>query len=557
MRMTPKAIQICRPVAVCLTLGASSPLLLAQSVPDAGSLTQQTERDRQPAAPARVAPAAPQPQAQPSVSGELPAQVTVKAFQFTGNTLLPAELLQERVRPWVGQTLDLEGLKAVTAAVSDAYREGGWVVRVLLPAQDITGGTVTLQVVEAQVGQLRLQGESRASAQQVEQTVRRAGVVPGQPLNAGALDRGLRIASDLAGVAVSGVLGAGEKPGQTDVTLRMTPEPLLYGSVGVDNQGTRSTGPLRLQAQVGLASPLGRGETFSLRLLHAEGLNYFSGAAQFPLGTDGLRLGANLSWLGYRLITPEFASLAASGSSRSAGLNLVYPLLRSARSNVYLQGGFERRNYDNTANGNSTGYGVNAASVGLSGDRVVDAGSGGITSWSATLVSADVQREATSGVAGRSTKLRYDISHQQNLGGSFSLYGSLRGQWADSAQDSSERFYAGGPQGVRAYPSGEGGGKDGQLLQLEARAALPWNLTASVFYDRALLNRDPSDSPTGGSATYQGAGVGLTWYGPKGISATATWARRVGSNPLPALDGRDQDGTLRKSRVWLSLNAAF
>lgn len=557
MRKSPIAVQFCRPIAVCLTLGASSPLLLAQTVPDAGALLQQTERGAPAPAPAKVSPSTQLPKAAGEVSGALPAQVKVQAFRFSGNTLLSSEQLQERVRPWLGQTLDLAGLNAVTTAVTSAYNEAGWVVRVLLPTQDITNGVIALQVVEAQVGQITTEGQARVSPQQVERTVRAAGVVPGQPLNAGALDRGLRIASDLAGVAVNGVLGAGKNPGQTDVTLSLQPEPLLYGSAGLDNQGARSTGDLRLQAQLGLASPLGYGEAFNARLLHAEGLNYFSGAAQVPVGVSGLRLGANLSWLGYRLVTPEFASLQASGDSRSMGLNASYPLLRSADGNVSLQAGAERRNYNNTANGASSSYGVNAVSVGLSGDHVVRAGSGGITAWSATVVSADVQREATSGVAGRSAKLRYDISHQQNLGPTFSAYASLRGQLADGAQDSSERFYAGGPQGVRAYPSGEGSGKDGHLLQLEWRTALPGNLTAAVFYDRAQLTRDPSDNPDGGSATYQGAGAGLTWAGPKGLSASAVWARRIGSNPLPSSQGVDQDGSLRKNRFWLSLNAAF
>jgi hypothetical protein len=39
--------------------------------------------------------------------------------------------------------------------------------------------------------------------------------------------------------------------------------------------------------------------------------------------------------------------------------------------------------------------------------------------------------------------------------------------------------------------------------------------------------------------------------------AKATYARRVGSNPNPADNGQDQDGSLRKDRVWLSLNRSF
>jgi hemolysin activation/secretion protein len=55
------------------------------------------------------------------------------------------------------------------------------------------------------------------------------------------------------------------------------------------------------------------------------------------------------------------------------------------------------------------------------------------------------------------------------LPGGFTLYASFSGQRASKNLDSSEEFFLGGPNGVRAYPQGEGAGDEGWLSRLELR----------------------------------------------------------------------------------------
>lgn len=49
----------------------------------------------------------------------------------------------------------------------------------------------------------------------------------------------------------------------------------------------------------------------------------------------------------------------------------------------------------------------------------------------------------------------------------------------------------------------------------------------------------------------------LSWSGPNGITFEGTYARRHGSNPNPQLDGNDQDGTLDKDRLWVTISLPF
>jgi hemolysin activation/secretion protein len=137
----------------------------------------------------------------------------------------------------------------------------------------------------------------------------------------------------------------------------------------------------------------------------------------------------------------------------------------------------------------------------------------------------------------------------------------LNGQVASKNLDSSEKFYLGGPGGVRAYPSSEAGGSDGMLLNVEARLRLSDDVTVSAFYDwgqvRVNHDNDFSGAAANNRLRLQGAGLGLGWVGPVGTSVKLTWAHRIGSNPNPTTTGQDQDGTLHKHRIWLWGNLVF
>jgi hemolysin activation/secretion protein len=88
---------------------------------------------------------------------------------------------------------------------------------------------------------------------------------------------------------------------------------------------------------------------------------------------------------------------------------------------------------------------------------------------------------------------------------------SLSGQIAGKNLDSSEQFALGGPNGVRAYPQGEGIGDEGYLANLELRHGLTNNLQALLFYDvgSTTVNRDVFGPPSANTRNLAGAGVGL------------------------------------------------
>ena len=546
----------------------------SQTLPNAGSVLQQLDRDR-----AAVLPmtAPPPPMAPTAPHSNTDFTVTVQTFAFAGNTLLSAAQLQQAVQPYRNRPLNFDQLQAATQAVSEAYREAGWIVRAYLPEQDfaVSGGTVTIQVLEARLGRLQSQGDPgiRVAIAQLE-ALFDSHLAAGQLLRADQLDRALLLADDLPGVSVAASLRAGAQSGETDVVLHLSPEPLVRGNVGVDNTGSRSTGAERLVAGLGLASPLGLGDAWDTQFIHTEGSDYLRLQASLPAGRNGLRLGAAVSALDYHLVAPEFVPLRAKGWAHTAGLEAVYPLLRARAHNLYLSANLDRKEYDNQSSAITTSrYHTDMLRLGLSGNRYDTFGGGGVSNLALDLGfgyldlgGSPNQASDASGpqTAGAFNRLNFQLNRLQTLSPTLSFNAALSGQWADKNLDSSERLYLGGADGVRAFPTNEAGGASGHLLHLELRWSPQARFTLTAFgdYGQVTVNRNNAFAGAATPNTYSldGAGLSAAWQGAGGPvrpSVKATWSRRLNSNPAAIANGHDQDGSLDHDRLWIVANLQF
>ena len=223
------------------------------------------------------------------------ATVTVTTFKFAGNTRLTSKQAAVAGR---------RRLRRPAAHVRRPTECGdgrgeclsapaGWVVQAYLPQQDITGGEVTIQIIEAKLGDVRIEGSTqRASNGRMEDIVD-AAQRPGTPLRANALDRALLLIGDLPGVIATGSLGEGAGQGQTDLVLNVKDGPKVTGEVIADNEGARYTGEARIIVNASLNSPFGIGDRADTVLLHAQGSDYQRLAYSLPVGGGGWRVGLN------------------------------------------------------------------------------------------------------------------------------------------------------------------------------------------------------------------------------------------------------------------------
>ena len=546
------------------------PAVHAQTAPDAGRLMQQNQPAKPAVLPKRSD--AKELSAAPSTMN-LPsgASVSVKRFVFKGNTLLDDATLQRTLTGYLDRKLDFKELQEAAAMVAKRYSASGRLARVFLPAQDVTEGVITLQVMEARYGGTQIEKSGPRLDGGVAKAMMDAGQVPGQALDLVALDRSLLLVSDLPGVKVSASLVPGRAPGETAVAVTLTDKPLVAGEIGVDNAGTRSTGEPRLNAAVSVQSALGRGDLLSAQLSANKGSTFVRLGASMPVGLQGARLGISANALRYKLVGSDFEALRAKGSSSSLGAEGSYPLIRSRDRNVVLQAGLERKRFDNEANGATfSKYRSSLVSVGLSGNMFDDVGRGGVTTAYLGAQFGSLKLDGSPSFAadqagaktnGSFRKLRYQLSRTQGLAPGLSAYVGVNGQVANRNLDSSERFYLGGPQGVRAYPISEGGGSSGYVGNFELRYQLAEGWRTAAFYDlgHIKVNDDPGyvGAVTPNTYSLKGAGLSLGYTAPSGLDVNLLWARRVGDNPLADARGRDLDGSLTRNRFWLQASQPF
>ena len=544
---------------------AASPV----TTPDAGSLLQQIEQNQKQALPHKMLPDKPAEPAPMQMQGGV---ITVKAFRFAGNTLLSNDKLAPVVAGYLNRPLDFTQLQAAAAAIASAYREAGWIVRAYLPAQDIVEGVVTIQIVEAVFGGAHIQGDiprrsSREQIMRIFETQQKTAT----PLNADKLDRALLLADDLPGVTVAGGLREGAKAHETDIDLKLGEEPLVAGELGLDNTGSRSTGSDRVTLNFGLSSPFKLGDLLSANVIHTQGSDYMRLDGNIPLGSNGWRTGINASHLDYSLVAAEFSSMAAHGTSDTVGLEATYPVIRSRLKNLYFNFNADNKYFNNLSASTTTSrYNVNTLTLGLDSNLFDNLWGGGANSASIALVDGRLNLNGsptqagdaiTTQTAGHYDKLHFAASRQQVVTDSVSLFGSLSGQFAHKNLDSSEKFYLGGAGGVRAYPSSEGGGADGKLLNLELRWRLPRGYNLTGFYDYGHITVNPDNHFAGATTlndySLKGAGLSLAWQSSSGPSIKASYAYRLGNNPNPTATGNDQDGSLFKNRFWVTASIPF
>ncbi len=551
-----------------------------QKTPDAGQILNEIERDIE----VRPIPQLPKIEdAAPAAQDDQGPKVFIKQFKFQGNKAISEEELQAALTSLTNREISITQLKTSTDLIATYYREKGFLGTATLPDQDITEGVVVIQITEAIFGDVKFDGQYNKDFKRVRPGVIEsaigAGAMKGKPLDQAKLDAALAKVDRLAGIKIQSTMQAGEAEGTTDLLVKVKDLPLLNTYVALDNTGGRQTGRIKSLAYLTLSSPFGFGETVNLTALHSEGTDYGKLGFMVPVGISGLEIGAGASYLEYDVIANESKNLGLRGLSSVFSLNSQYSLIKNKLGKLTLAGNIEQKNFLNKSNaeGKTSDYDLKVYSLVLSGDRADGILAGGVNNLSLDLGMGEVNLNHSNNETtdqggahthGSYTRLRWNLSRNQFLTDSLALTLSGSGQFANANLDSSEKFYLGGINGVRAYPTSEGGGSEGYLYTAELRKYLPNNLSVAGFIDHGFVRQFYDNKQADGEGTnsqgqpnaysLKGYGASLNWQGPRNTNFKVTYARRMGNNPNPATNGyHDQDGSKHVDVFWLSGSVNF
>lgn len=560
-----------------LVLGATRARAQAVQRPDAGTL-QEPQRPIQ-LLPQPGAPAISLPPPKPATPGTAAVRMRPAAFRFEGNSLFDEKTLAALLANRVDRSTDLSGLIEAASVISQYYRTQGYLLtEAYLPEQafQAAGGTVTIAVIEARVGRVQVQIDGEIGSASYVRRVVHANLQLGALISEYMLDRPVLLLRDLAGVHATATVEPGQKPGQADVTVSIRSQGLtIDGSVGVDNFGARSAGSLHVSGNVNASNLLGTGDTFSVRaqLSEASRSQLYRLAYAMPVDTSGTRLTVSAARTGYALGEP-FTALGATGKADVLGLALTRPLIRSRENNLYGLLSLEDKKFSDqlTTSANDSERRIIAARIGVLGNFTDElAGASGASSYSLTGTLGRTRLDALSlgfdqgpgglRTAGGFGKLNLEFQRAQSFSHPSSVHVSLQGQMAFKNLASAEKMALGGPNGVRAYPVGEGIGDEGLLLNLEYRYQLPTAISMAgepvslaAFYDYGTVrvNHDDSALPGATNRVSLGAvGIGALAGRVNKFLITAYLAWRT-TRLTPSTGEPD-----RSPRAWVSAQKWF
>lgn len=559
----------CRVLAGVLaaTWTAASLAVDPAAVPDAGQTLRELQR------PAPAVPVMPfLPQVEIERGGRIPMselpgfRLVVHAFRITGAKAFAAADLQALLDDFTGRELDFAGLQQAVDRITRHYRDHGHLVsRAYLPEQDVSSGIVEIAVLEARIGKTELRNPARLADARIRTMLDDAGVSDGRPVLAAPLDRALLLLNETPGVrSARAVIKPGAALGQSDVILETEAAPLVSGSVDADNFGYRYTGAYRLGGTLAVNSPLRIGDLLTARLQASnEALLYNRLAYQHPVGGRGVTVAASYTSSRYEL-GGAFAALGVTGTARALGLDVTYPVIRSAGFNLTASAGIETKDlHDSVATpADESDKTTRPLNIAIAGTGVMFYGIG--YGFNAGLTFGDLEiktpaalaaDQAGPGTDGGYAKFNYSLALHKRLALRWSLYGAVVGQLAANNLDSSEKFSLGGANGVRAYPQGEAPGDDGFIVTAEirwlllTRSARTMQLAAFMDAGGITINHDPYDASDNGRRLAS-RGFSVTWSLPKHVMLRAMWAQKAGTEPATAEP--DQD-----SRYWMQLVKTF
>ena len=422
-----------------------------------------------------------------------PPTFDVNEFIVRGNTTLPSIEIEKAVYPFEGPGKTLTDVNAARDALQKVYQDHGYQsVVVELPAQQVKGGVILLQVVEAKVGRLRVEGSKYNSPLEIRDAV--PALAEGTVPDFNAAQQQLTDLNKSQDRQVIPVLKAGALPQTVDVDLKVDDHNPLHGSIELNNDHSPDTSELRTVASLSYSNLWQLGHVISGSFLiapqHPQDAKVYTFSYLAPLqGTHWSLLAtayhsdSNVASLG---------STTVLGKGTSFGLQAIYALPSTDKYSQSASIEIDHKHFDE----NDILAGTTSQAP-ITYVPVTFAYNGQLNlknSQTAFSVSLTTNLRGASSDANDFDNKRFDatsdfiygkfdVNHTQNLPRDMQLNAHVTGQIANSPLVSSEQFAAGGINTVRGYLSAENTADSGVIGSLELRSP-----SVAKYFNGSIVN---------------------------------------------------------------------
>jgi hemolysin activation/secretion protein len=262
------------------------------------------------------------------INGEVFAQgeterFDINRFEVVGNSLLNPAEVEAAVSPFAGVKRDYGDVQGALEALELLYRGKGYsAVQVIVPEQELDRGIVKLQVVEAKVGSLKIEGNLEFDDANIRRSL--PALRPGTSPNTSEIAANVQLANENPAKQVDVVLHVAEQEGLIDAEVSVAETPPRKLFVTMDNTGNDSTGNYRLGVGFQDANVFGKDHVFSASYITApeksNKVEVFSLSYRIPL----YQLGDSIDLI-----------IAKSDVNAGTAQTVAGPLQFSGRGDIY------------------------------------------------------------------------------------------------------------------------------------------------------------------------------------------------------------------------------
>ncbi|MBM3244378.1 MAG: ShlB/FhaC/HecB family hemolysin secretion/activation protein [Candidatus Omnitrophica bacterium] len=351
----------------------------------------------------------------------------------------------------------LSQLQALAKELEREYLRRGVIAAAFVPAQEIKDETVTLQVVEAKMGELKIQEAKYFKNSRLSRYWK---VPAGTTMRYDLLSQSIQMMNKNPDREVKAALFAGSKPGTTDVMLTPRTRFPIHGTYSFDNEGVASSGKKRVGYGIRHNNFLGFDDTFIAGSTFGRSFNGTYYYHTLPLNYSGLSVLYGYSRSESKPLK-EFSGTGLKSEAVNSNISLRQDLYDKDDYIGEVFFGFDAN--DKTIK-------TNTGPINRDRERIFSIGGNFITRkvGSTTYISPEISHAVSSfGATGKNNPLAsrgaYPVFTIFNLGVShkrvlpYNLQTNLRfkGQAASRKLTPQQEFGLGGIDSVRGYPASD------------------------------------------------------------------------------------------------------
>lgn len=274
---------------------------------------------------------------QPSPLEEIPGEITINKFAVIGSTVFTEKQLAEILEPYINKPITFAQLVEARNAITQLYQQKGYITSgAFIPAQTLSDGVITIQVIEGTVESIEIKGLNRLESGYIRSRIQ---IAVGPPLNQQELLKALQLLQINPLIAnISAELQAGTEVGKSILVMNITESNIFHLTARYDNYRNPSVGTNRILGEMSIDNVSGWGDRFNLSYYHTEGSDSIDDLSYtLPINAHNGSISFSFQESGSKVIDPAiFEPFRLESEYRKYELSYRQPIIQNINEELTL-----------------------------------------------------------------------------------------------------------------------------------------------------------------------------------------------------------------------------